>query len=79
MEVQNRKTLDCDNNYESSWMKTFEIEIVSSDGRVSPDGIRLTSGYGRKKPLTERPCLASVVKCPEADRVGVPLVRGGEG
>ena len=48
MEVQNRKTLDCDNNYESSWMKTFEIEIVSSDGRVSPDGIRLTSGYGRK-------------------------------
>ena len=48
MEVQNRKTLDCDNNYESPWMKTFELGIVSSDGRVSPDGIRLSSGYGRK-------------------------------
>ena len=31
------------------------------------------------KSQTERPCLASVVKCPEADRVCLLLVKGGRG
>ena len=54
------------------------MEIVSSEGRVSSDDIRLTLVDGRKS-QTERPCLASVVKCPEADRVCLLLVKGGRG